>query len=311
MTEQRLGRAALLLAIGLLVLPALPAQAAGTSVYASGLFQLGDGQPPSGFAGTAQIASRPDQPGPAWLDLFNDEGWPRDDYPLDADGEPLGNGVPDFRDRFGGLFVAFTADNEDAASGFEPSALGSTDDQVINGSVTGSQDLVDLLGYAVLDGAGDPVLYLAVTRATPGSTSLTLELNQGFVKVGRGGYGAGLPWSLDGDRTAGDLRIRLDFDGSSLVAASAAAWDGRAWQPIDSIPGEGCNAAESFCALINAQDVAAGPWPGHSATSLPAGTLVQVGLSAVDLLALRPDFVTLQARTSQDVAFAYFSMEGR
>jgi len=287
-----------------------------TNVYRSGVFQLGDGELPAGFAGAAQLDRRPDQLGPAWWDLFNARGWARDDYPLDADGAPSGNGIPDFRERFGGLWVAFTADNEDAPRGFEPSARGETARQVVNGSVAPVHDLEDVLGYLTRDGEGNVVVFVAANRIAPGSTVLELELNQDFVHVGRGGYGKGLPWRVEGSRMPGDALLKLRFEGEALRTVSIDLWTpsdegGGIWQRVGALDGEGCDAGETLCAILNGEAIAAGPWSRDPERLLPAGSFVEVGLNIGHLLGAQPDYLTLQARTPQDISFAYFSEEGR
>lgn len=296
--------------------PAQEAAASPTNVYRSGVFQLGDGEPPAGFPGAAQIQPRPGQLGPAWWDLFNARGWARDDYPLDADGLPSGNGIPDFRERFGGLWVAFTADNEDAPPGFEPSARGETARRVVNGSVAPVHDLEDVLGYLTRDGEGNVVVFIAANRIAAGSTVLELELNQDFVHVGEGGFGKGLPWKVDGLRLPGDALLKLRFQGAALTDVSVDLWilheeGSGGWQRIAALEGEGCDQGEALCAVLNGEAVAPGPWSPHPERLLPAGSFVEVGVNIGHLVGIQPDYLTLQARTPQDISFAYFSEEGR
>jgi hypothetical protein len=306
--------AALLVTLVLGAWVAGAAAAEPTHVCSSGLFELGDGLQPAGLAGTAQILARPDTPGPAWSDLFGADGWARDDYPASGDGA-VGNGEPDYRELYGGRWVAFSADNEDAAPGFEPSARGGSDGLVVNGFAAPAQDLDSLLGYVTSDPAGRPVLYLAASRAAAGSTVVDLELNQDFVRVGKGGWGQGLPWTLSGARMEGDLRIRLEFSGAGLASAAVERWQpgesGAGWQPVEALAGEGCNSAESFCVLTNGSEIESAVDIAGASRILAAGSFVAVGLGLDGALTSLPDYVTLRASTPQDLAFAYFSTRGR
>ena len=50
---------------------------AGDSVYSSGLLELGDGVPPPGMPGMADITANPEQNGPDWAEVFDAEGTPQ------------------------------------------------------------------------------------------------------------------------------------------------------------------------------------------------------------------------------------------
>ena len=132
----RLTVPAFVLGLTLALLPST-ALVAQDSVYSGGLFELGDAAQPPGFAGMGDIVLLAGQPGPDWEDLFTADGSFRDDYPPDDDGNPFGNGVPDYVELYGGQWALFTADDVSLGSGFESTAL-DTDGRVKNGTVTGN-----------------------------------------------------------------------------------------------------------------------------------------------------------------------------
>lgn len=294
--------------------PTMPVLAQSASVYGSGLFQLGDGAPPAGFAGAASLMAKSGVRAPDWSDLFGADGWALDARPFDESRRGGGDGIPDYMELYHGLWVAFTADNEDAPIGFEPSARGRNAREVVNGYASPSRDLEDLLGYLTRDANGNLVAYVAASRLDPGDARIDLELNQSFVRVGPGGFGMGLPWKVVGERTAGDLLVSLRFQGEILERAVIKVWstgeNGNAgWRVVQRLSAEGCNDGETFCVLINAAAVSGGPWSGGR--SHAPGTFLELGVNVGDLLGSQPAFLTLQARTSEDLAFAYFSARGR
>ena len=110
------------------------------SVYDPTLFELGDGQPPPGMPGMANILDDSGQAGPDWASLFQADGTYRDDYPPDGNGDPLGNGVPDYLELHGGQWVVFTADDVSLGTGFESTAL-HPDGRIYNSVADAEHDL--------------------------------------------------------------------------------------------------------------------------------------------------------------------------
>ena len=84
------------------------------SVYGDGLFQLGDGEPPPGTSGMADIEQDELQAGPDWAGLFGADG-----QALDGDG----NGIADYLELYAGLWAIFTQDDVSMGSDFEGSAI--------------------------------------------------------------------------------------------------------------------------------------------------------------------------------------------
>jgi len=251
----------------------------------------------------------PEQPGPDWEDLFSADRSLRDDYPLDGNGDPLGNGVPDYIELFGGQWALFTADDISLGSGFESTAL-HVDGRVKNGTVTGDHDLGNAYVYSTADTAGNLVLFLGAERLGGGDSHLEFEFNQEHFRLGHGGYSRGEPWEVLGSRTAGDLLVRLVFAGGALDSVMLSSWDGDLWAPAETVAGEGCNVEETLCAICNIDIVDAGPWPSFDPSADPgkiaANHFVETGLNVGAALGSQPDFITVQMRTPEDVAFGYF-----
>lgn len=283
-----------------------PAIADGGSVYSNGLFQLGDGQQPAGFAGAADIAATPGQAGPDWEDIFDSVGGLRDDYPLDADGSAGGNGVPDAIDRFGGRWAVFVADDVSLGSGFEGTASVGGGEFVKNGVVSAARDLGNAYFYGTRDAAGNNVVFLALERLSDADGTVEFEIGQGTVRLGHGGYGHGVPWKVLGARADGDFLLRLGFAGGE-VEAEVGIWSAEGWHAIAATSGEGCNEAELLCVLSNGAPIARGPWPTVDGGSgeLGAGLFVEVGINAGALLGAQTQTRSIRVRTSEDIAFGH------
>jgi len=276
---------------------------AGDGVYSSGLFELGDGQPPAGMPGKADISADPAQGGPDWAELFNADGSARDDYPFDGAGNPMGNGVPDYQELYGGQWAVFTADYVSVGSGFEGDAL-KADGRVFNSVVEADHDLGNAYVYSTTDSSGNLVLYAAVERLGDGDSTIELEFNQDLFRLGRGGFGVDAPWSVNGSRISGDVLVTMAFSGGALGDVSANVWTGSSWMPLVNRVGEGCDAAEYLCAISNAGLIDGGEWNGQA---IEAGRFVEIGVNVGSLVSgPQPVFTTVRLRTPQDAAFGYF-----
>lgn len=280
-----------------------PPAAEGDGVYSAGLFQLGDGQPPPGFAGAADILRTSGQAGPDWEDLFTAEGRLRDDYPLGADGQPAGNGVPDFVELNGGRWAVFTADDVSLGSGFESTARAGSPDLVRNGTAASVHDIGNAYVYSTVDETGHTVLFLGAERFSDGDSYLEFELNQALVRLGHGGFGSGKPWQVLGARAANDVLVRLDFALGTLASVTVYRQSGGEWQVLAAVAGEGCDEAESLCALANASAIAAGPWGNQE---IAPGRFAEVGVNLGALLGAEPALTSIRIRTPGDIAFGYF-----
>ena len=276
---------------------------AGDGVYSEGMFELGDGVPPPGMPGMADITANSGQSGPDWGEIFNADGSARDDYPLDADGNPMGNGVPDYQELYGGQWAVFTADYVSMGSDFEGDAL-TADGRVVNSVVQPDHDLGNAYVYSTVDSSGNLVLFAAAERLGAGNSTIEFEFNQDTFRLGHGGFGQNAPWEVLGSRVDGDILVTLTFSGGSLGAVSASAWAGSSWMPLSNIVGESCDASEFLCAICNADAIDGGAWSGHA---IEAGRFVEMGINIGALLpGAQPAFATVRLRTPQDAAFGYF-----
>lgn len=293
---------------------ALFALLAGTAlaVSGSGIFELGDElvRPGSGdILGDLQA-------GPDWTDLFNEDRTLKDDYPLDESNNPMGNGVPDYQELYGGQWAVFIADDVSQGTGMETTALAGSDDQVENATVSADHDIGNAYIYSTHDAASNLVLFAGAERLGSGDSYLEFEFNQVHVRLGHGGFGRGEPWRIVGDQAVNDLLVRLNFTGGQLGSLEAYRWvedtpgEG-AFQPIGTVSGENCNAEGTLCVVGNGGDIDGGPWPNFDGEGDPetvtADRFVEMGINVGALLGSQPDYTSIRVRTPQDIAFGYFA----
>ncbi|HZI45490.1 MAG TPA: hypothetical protein VFD53_09730, partial [Ilumatobacter sp.] len=228
---------------------------------------------------------------------------------LDDAGEPQGNGVPDLVDRFGGRWAVFVADDVSLGSGFEGTAATGGGDLVRNGVVSPAADIGNAYLYGTRDGAGNPVVFMALERLSGADGSVEFEIDQATVRLGHGGYGQGAPWKVNGARAADDLLVRVIFSGGAVAGAELLRWNEGAWDLIAAVTGEGCDAAELICSLSNREPIAAGPWPSYDTSgdpdSIGAGRFVELGVNVGALLGSHPVAQSIRVRTPEDIAFGY------
>ena len=299
-----------LVLLALLCLASQSAASAQEGVYGSGMFELGDAQTPPGFAGMGDILLDGEQEGPDWEDIFNPDGSWRDDYPYDPNGLPMGNGIPDFQELYGGKWAVFTADYVSTGSEFEGSAL-NANGEIVNSVVNADHDIGNAYVYWTTDSAGNTVMFAGAERLGAGDSQLEIELNQDIFKLGHGGYGRGEPWPVEGTRQPGDVLIFLSYSNGMLASSAIGVWDGANWNSLTGISGEGCDAAELFCAICNAFEVDGGPWPNYDTQGDPElisiDRFIEVGANVGALLGgSQPGFRTVRLRTPEDAAFGYF-----
>jgi hypothetical protein len=242
------------------------------------------------------------QAGPDWEDLFDTEGAWRDDYPLDELGNPVGNGIPDYKELHGGHWAIFTADDVSLGTGLEETAL-TADGRVYNGTAAAAHDIGNAYVYWTRDSAENTVLYAAAERLGTGDSSLDFEFNQEHFRLGHGGYGTGVPWNVDGARSDGDVLVELSFVGGALSTLQASQWNGGAWVALSSVVGEGCDIAETLCAVSNGAAITGGPW---NPQQIDAGRFVEIGINVGALVGAQPRYTTVRLRTPEDAAFGYF-----
>jgi hypothetical protein len=257
------------------------------SVYTSDGFQLGDGEPgdaesAAGTPGTANIVSDELRPGLDWADLFDGTGARFLDYVNPATSQMA-------------VFIT------DDTSSDTTTLVGG---MVSNGTVATSQDLHRAYVYTTLLN-GKLVLFAGAERLTADAGELEFEFNQAHVRLGRGGYGRGEPWEIVGNRTLGDLRVKLTLGGPGIFSLTVEHWDSAgSWAPFESIAAEGCNGDETVCTVCNEGEILGGPW---SASGIPSLQFVEFGVNVDAVVGMQPAFNTIQMRTPEDIAFGYFA----
>ena len=120
---------------------------AGDSVYSSGVFELGDGDPPPGFPLAADILLDDGQDGPDWEEIFDENGAPK--FAVIA--------------AYEGYWALFFADDVSLGSGFESTAL-APGYRVANGVASADHDIGNAYVYATPDSGDDLVMYGGVER---------------------------------------------------------------------------------------------------------------------------------------------------
>jgi len=251
--------------------------------------------------GMADIMSSDTQAGPDWAALFDESGSWRDS---DA------NGVPDFKQLYGGRAAIFASDDISLGAGTDFTAL-TPDGRIQVGKVEAQHDLGNAYVYAKGGSSGNLILFTGIERIGGGDSFVEFEYNQNVFRLGRGGYGRGEPWQIDGERLAGDLLVRLKFAGGALSDVEVQSWqDGRGWTALEGFSGEGCDSAEMFCAVSNMSSIEGGPWVNHDtgpdAELISAHRFIEFGINVGALLGSQPSYKTVRVRTPQDAIFAYF-----
>ena len=106
-----------------------------------------------------------------------------------------------------------------------------------------------------------------------------------------------------------DLLLRRAASGqlwcqpTSLPQREASAWSGDGWVPLSALAGEGCDGAETLCAVCNGSLIEGGPWGSQQ---IEPGRFWELGVNAGALLGAQPTYITVRIRTPQDIAFGHF-----
>lgn len=265
-------------------------------------FELGSAG--TAATGTADLAGSASQGAPDWEDLFDSERRLRDDLPA-----PSGNGVPDFSDVFGGQWAVILTDNVSLGSAVDTTSLMPGSTLVHRSTVAPDDDIGNAYVYSTLTTSGDLLLYAAAERLADGSATIELEFNQQHIRLGHGP-----PWQITGARSVGDVLLRLTFTNGVLTSTRVGKWVGGGsvtFQTVAVLSGQGCNTAETVCSVVNAGDIAAGPWgsfdPDGGPSTVGAGRFFEIGLNVTSLTGSTPSLTTIRVRTLTDIAFGYFA----
>jgi len=263
-------------------------------VYSSGTFELGDGKAPPGFPAAADILLDAEQDGPDWEEIFDENGLPRQDVIA----------------HYGGQWALFFADDISLGSGFESTALAEPGDRVKNGVAEADHDIGNAYVYTTFDNADNLIVYAGAERLGGGDSYIEFEFNQQKFRVGHGGYGCGVPWEIVGERSVGDVVVRVSFTNGAVASMTVDYWAEEGWQPLSGVVGEGCDFGEFACVIANGDIIDGGPWANYDTSDNPEEIAVnrfaELGLNIGGLLGGSPEYVTVQIRTPQDIAFGYF-----
>ena len=293
-----------------------------------GLFEFGDGLDPL-IPGVADIEGS-ELAGPDWADLFNADRSLRDAF--DEVGNPVANGVPDFLEGYGPLSLrrdaAFVLDDVSAGQAVDATALLGAD-LVGPSVVSAADDLGNAYAYGAFNSQLESVLYLGAERLASADGSLQFELNR-------------LPFQVDpdgvivGQRTVGDLLVRVDFAAGTPTLVEIESWelvDAEegifSWMVVESLPGlpgepaEQCNLQSTVCIVSNSIAVDGGAWTSFDSDGLPveqvaADHFLEIGLNLTRLLGLHDydnyydsRYTGIQILTATDYASATFARAAR
>lgn len=180
---------------------------------------------------------------PVWSDIFDSTGSIKD--AVGVGGAPGSNGVPDYMDLYGGMDAVFAGDNISNAVGTDMSVSDGTqaltETVVRNDTVSAIHDLGNGFVMARQGSNNNLTLYGGMERLAPsgGSSYVEFEFNQAVVQA------ISADAALRGDRTAGDLLIRLTLDQGVVTGATAERWDSSgqfaALGSVAIVPGVACS----------------------------------------------------------------------
>lgn len=303
----------------LIALFVVPAEA----VHSNGLFELGNA---TASPGSADILGSTAQAGPDWADVF------------DAGGNVV--------DLFGGVTAAFIMDtlsakgpkddttfagaggsnkNNDAVSNADcaarvPPLTGSACDtwHWDAGNIPIKDDLSNVYAYAAFDDSFTPphlIFYIGLERLDPsGDSHIDVEFFQDEVALDEDPLcndpGADvIPCSFTGIRTIDDLIVSMDFvQGGGIGEVDVRSWNGTEYALAGAALGEGCNGADTICAVNNAGLIDGGPWPnfgsgGASVTQLAGNAFTEIGVDVTALIGGDPCVTTVMGKTRSSQSF--------
>ena len=251
---------------------------------------------------------------PDWNQVFSPTGALVDQF--DAFGAKGANGVPDHVDLFGGIEAEFVRDNLSNGIAVDMSALLPSEDlsqQVVyNGAVRGVHDLGNLfvLKSRALDGSLQA--YAGVERMIfRDATFVEFEFNQGPVTIG-----PGAPWTLNGQRTPGDLLVRMNFDRGRLGTVEVSRWGDGGFTTLESIRGSlegGCggHSAVVFCISAPPMELSGDGfevWDSDFRVFQPeaANDFLELGIDLGSFAGMDAQLSSIQVRTPEDFALNTF-----
>jgi hypothetical protein len=210
--------------------------------------------------------------------------------------------------RQGGLDAIFLEDKVSDGVGIDMSICPDPADPTIvdNGVVAPENDLGNGYVWATTDADGSLILHAGVERmASALDTFVEFEFNQGVVQVR-----SGRPWPIHGERTAGDLVVRVDFMSGAISSAEFLLWDGTAYETLIATGPDGCTGVDyRYCAgappMLSVQDEV---WDatGNLIVVPAPDSFVEIGFNVLALLGANVEFTSIQVRTPRDIILSSF-----
>lgn len=256
---------------------------------------------------------------PSWEKIFSSDGRFVDEF--GRNGSIGRNGVPDFVDLYGGVHATFNEEIISNGVAVDISALlnhEELDEQVLyNGPVNPTHDLGYSWFLATRQPEGGLRLYTAVERLShPGDTFIEFEFNQVGVRLG-----SGTPWwRLMGERTSGDVLVRMNFKNGRLNSVEVAEWQFGKFEVLQDLPGlghRGCFERSFIIYCTGPQRLARPPqevWNEsfQRVASTEPDELIELGIDVRKLAMTNIEISGLVIRTPQDIVLNTFrSPRGR
>jgi hypothetical protein len=278
--------------------------------------------------GAAPVGAQDVLSPPNWPDLFSENGTLKD--VVDENGAAVSNGVPDYVDLYGGIDAVFVGDNISDGVAVDMTALlnaeSLADSAVHNSTVSPAHDVGNAFVFATNDYQNNLVIYGSVEHIVPDSESSYVEFEflQDIVKVRQGN-----PWPIHGERTVGDLVLRLNLDQGVLASVEVKRWTSEgAFVTISSSVASGgveCNGPADLY-------IACDPWlqsgqflyessfdpindswdTENNLITLPTpNALLEFGINVGGLLNTNPAFKSVIVRTPEDIIIEHLGIAER
>ena len=259
---------------------------------------------------------------PVWSDIFDSTGSVKD--AVGVGGSPGSNGTPDYVDLYGAVDAVFAGDNISNSVGTDMSvsdgAQALADTVVRNDTVSAAHDLGNGFVMAKQGSNNDLLLYGGMERLAPsgGNSYVEFEFNQEVVQA------ISADVTLRGERTAGDLLIRLTLDQGVVTGATAKRWNSNGqFAAIDSVavvPGVACSGnPQSF--IVCDPWLASGqhnyqsvfdPWTegwdmaGNPVSVPQPNAIAEFAVNVDALMGSSPEYTSIVVRTPEDITLAGF-----
>jgi hypothetical protein len=251
---------------------------------------------------------------PEWEKIFNPGGTLKDD--VNKNGRTGSNGVPDFMDLYNGIAAEFIQENFSNGVGTDSSALlsaGDLSDEVIyNGAVRAAHDLGNAYVIATKGTDEHMRLYVGVERLiTEDGTFIEFEFNQEEVRIS-----SGAPWPIVGERSEGDLIVRMIFSNRILQSVEIEEWQQGGFQFVETgagISGNSCFQQPAFMYCVGPPpiwhpDEGFEVWDENYNRLAPTypDDFVELGIDIDLLVGPGVDFAGVLLRTPEDIALNSF-----